>query len=700
MLLYFIGYLFVAWFALTIKVIDPASIGKSSTLNQFMNQVATKILSLMPKDISGLRSSYSSRRITHNSNEASMNETHVEIFSNGLGRKDPVAIRVEGLSLSMPLSNFEWSVSGIRKLLQRDRTEKHMLKDVHAVFPSGEMTAILGESGAGKTSLLKTLLNRIPSGHNVAGSVYYNNSKNPSLKIINSICSYVRQDDSLLIPHITVRETLRFEADLRMDSSILKADKYAKVEEIIDLVGLRDCAEVIVGNSTAVGCSGGQRRRVSVGIQLIRDPLCLFLDEPTSGLDAFTAKALVLTLKQIATTGRTVVCTIHQPGSDIWQLFDNVVLLVSGGRTVYSGCVDKVAEYFEDVGYVPPLYTNIPDFILDTISVNQRSTISEEESRKRVEKFVDLFNANKNTISAALNSDKTLRELGHKTPKFAPFSEALPILTRRSFVNTYRQKILYFNRIGQPIALSIVVAIFFAPLGNRPEDVINRLGLLQETALGVFAGMLNNVALYPLERNIAFREISDGGYSATSFFFSYMVNEIPLEIVTSLGVTVFMLVITRLEVTIVTFFSFWIVMFGYINAGESIGMIFSAFTTNDGLSTTIMSTVIGIFALMTGIMTLNMPQWLDGLNYISVLKYGTVILTRNEFEKKEFECSSNDISLGACTFQTGESVIELLNFQNLNWSLYMGLFVVIVISYRVLAWLALEASAIRNKWYY
>ena len=192
------------------------------------------------------------------------------------------------------------------------------------------------------------------------GNIYFNDTKNPSLRMINGISAYVRQDDNFLLSHLTVRETLQYAAELKMDHTLTKQQKHRKVEDIVDLLGLRECVDVIIGNDAVKGCSGGQRRRVSIGIQLVTEPACLFLDEPTTGLDALTAKAVVLTLKRIAASGRTVVCTIHQPRADIWHVFDNVVLLVTGGCAAYSGRADEVVEYFEDAGHVAPAFINVP----------------------------------------------------------------------------------------------------------------------------------------------------------------------------------------------------------------------------------------------------------------------------------------------------------------------------------------------------
>ncbi|KAF9116562.1 hypothetical protein BGX27_001418 [Mortierella sp. AM989] len=698
-LYYFFGFLLVAWIALTVNVVNPTSMGAGPTLlDIFINYFQKVFIRRKPVAVADLKSNSSLSEVTIDNEKAGLGETRLEMFSRGLARKDPVTIRVEGLSLSVMLSKCEWSFKGVVNWLGGKKKEKQLLRNVDVVFPAGELTAILGGSGAGKTSLLNMLLHRTPGDLKKSGSIYFNDTKDPSLRMINGVSSYVRQDDNFLLSHLTVRETLQYAARLKMDDSISKDEKFAKVEDIIDLLGLRDCADVIVGNAVTKGCSGGQRRRVSIGIQLVTEPACLFLDEPTSGLDALTAKAVVLTLKQIANSGRTVVCTIHQPRADIWHVFDNVVLLVTGGCAAYSGRADKVAEYFEDAGHIAPPLTNIPDFILDTASVNLRSPELEESTRKIVNSLVDRFNANKGTMLASQLPDHALGELTKVNPQYASFGKAFPILTQRSFVNTLRQKGLYFNRILQPVFVGLIMCIFFAPLGNEQNDVLGRFGLLQQTAPIVFAGMLNNVAIYPFERDIAYREISDGGYSPTSFFLSFLVNELPLEIVGSLGVTVFMLVTTELKSTSLTFFSFWFIMFGYINSGESIGLAFSSFASHAGFNITLMSAVISIFSFMTGFMSINLPKWLEYINYVSLFKYGSLIMTRNEFEGQVFPCSDEQIKSGGCPYPTGESALELLHFQDKNWNLYMGLFATVIVVYRVLGWLVIVLKVKSNKW--
>ncbi|KAG9319073.1 hypothetical protein KVV02_008767, partial [Mortierella alpina] len=210
--------------------------------------------------------------------------TRVDLFGEDLTQRPPVTIRVEKLSLAVNATSS--GLSGRLQQLQglRSRAQKPLLQSIDAVIPPAQLTAILGGSGSGKTTLINALLQRTPPGMNTSGNIYFNGSKNPSMRRINTVCGYVRQDDGMLMAHLTVRETLRYAAELGMEKSLTTAEKWTKVDEIIDLIGLRDCMDVLVGDDDTSGISGGQRRRVSIGLQLINEPACLFLDEPTSGL--------------------------------------------------------------------------------------------------------------------------------------------------------------------------------------------------------------------------------------------------------------------------------------------------------------------------------------------------------------------------------------------------------------------------------
>ena len=215
--------------------------------------------------------------------------------------------------------------------------------------------------GSGKSSLLNILCRRLQgtctARYHYSGELLFNNTV-PTNKVIRALTSYVVQDDTALLPSLTVRETLHFAAIIRLPEHLPPARKIARADTVLAQLGLRHCAETLVGSEFQKGISGGERRRVTIAIQILTDPKILFLDEPTSGLDAATAHGMMELLQALAAEGRTVVCTVHQSRSDLWPLFGNLLLLANGGRMIYSGKGADMVQYFQDVGYLCPTFAN------------------------------------------------------------------------------------------------------------------------------------------------------------------------------------------------------------------------------------------------------------------------------------------------------------------------------------------------------
>ncbi|GAA5832003.1 hypothetical protein JCM3770_006589, partial [Rhodotorula araucariae] len=162
-------------------------------------------------------------------------------------------------------------------------------------------------------------------------------------------------------------------------------------------LGLAPCADNLVGGELLKGISGGEKRRVSLGVQLISGAAVLYADEPLTGLDAFTAQSVMQTLSELAAAGHTVVITVHQPRAEIWNALDEVLLLAQGGRTVYSGPARDVLSFFERAGHLCPPNYNPADFVLDAISLNYASPSAEEASRRRVDCLVEVWKGGSRT---------------------------------------------------------------------------------------------------------------------------------------------------------------------------------------------------------------------------------------------------------------------------------------------------------------
>ncbi|KFH64430.1 hypothetical protein MVEG_10255 [Podila verticillata NRRL 6337] len=595
-------------------------------------------------------------------------------------------------NLSLRATSTRWKLDTHRRIpiLKREKVTKELLKDIDFEIPAGQLTAIMGGSGAGKTTLLNTLARRTPKNLKASGDIYFNSTRNPTLHQINTVCSYVRQGDSFLMPHLTVRETLCYAAELGMGTTLSKHEQHAKVEEILDLIGLRECSDVTIGSAENSGISGGQRRRVSIGTQLVIEPACLFLDEPTTGLDAVTAMSVIQTLEKVAACGRTVVCTIHQPRYDIWKKFDNMVLLLTGGRLAYAGKTEEIIGHFARAGHIVPELVNPPDFIIDTASINFRSPELERSSRVIVDALAEgyqLAKAAQGPIPPIADST----HIGDQSHHYAGLIRATSILIRRSFTNTFRQKGRYFNRVVQPLTAVVMALIFVGRLSYSRNEVLDRLGLFQQLMYVTLASMMVSIDLFPRERDVAFREISNGGYSATAFMLSYTANELPLSILTAAIGTALIMLITGLQATAVTVSCLWLVMLAYVTTGESLGIVYLSCISHGGLSVAFMNSTVMWLAFMAGFMINNLPSVLFYVNHLSVFKYTSVVLALNEFTGLTFHCDEDMRLEGTCALKEGRQVLRFLHFQDKSLGLHIGLVVAMMVLYRLLAWVVLIA---------
>ncbi|KAN0043273.1 hypothetical protein ACTA71_010915 [Dictyostelium dimigraforme] len=265
---------------------------------------------------------------------------------------------------------------------KKKKISKQILTNINGHIESGTIFAIMGPSGAGKTTLLDILAHRL--NINGSGTMYLNGNKS-DFNIFKKLCGYVTQSDSLM-PSLTVRETLNFYAQLKMPREVPIKEKLQRVQDVIDEMGLNRCADTLVGtaDNKIRGISGGERRRVTISIELLTGPSVILLDEPTSGLDASTSFYVMSALKKLAKSGRTIICTIHQPRSNIYDMFDNLLLL-GDGNTIYYGKANKALEYFNANGYHCSEKTNPADFFLDLINTqveDQGDSDNEDEEEE------------------------------------------------------------------------------------------------------------------------------------------------------------------------------------------------------------------------------------------------------------------------------------------------------------------------------
>ncbi|KAG9142660.1 hypothetical protein Leryth_005424 [Lithospermum erythrorhizon] len=283
--------------------------------------------------------------------------------------------------------------------------EKTILNGLTGMVCPGEILAMLGPSGSGKTTLLTALGGRL-SGK-LSGKITYNGK--PFSGSIKRRTGFVAQDD-VLYPHLTVYETLMFTALLRLPQSLSKEDKERHVEHIIAELGLTKCRNSMIGGPLFRGISGGEKKRVSIGQEMLINPSLLLLDEPTSGLDSTTAQRIITTLKRLASGGCTVVTTIHQPSSRLYHMFDKVVVLSEGQPNLLL-VLHPLPEYFSSIGFSTSLTINsltscwiLPREFPDPNTIEQGESTGKEQKTVR-EVLISAYDKN---ISKKLKSELCL----------------------------------------------------------------------------------------------------------------------------------------------------------------------------------------------------------------------------------------------------------------------------------------------------
>ncbi|KAI9196459.1 hypothetical protein LWI28_024143 [Acer negundo] len=241
---------------------------------------------------------------------------------------------------------------------------KNLMRCVTGKLSPGRVSAVMGPSGAGKTTFLSALTGKVP-GCTMSGMVLVN-QKVESIRSYKKIIGFVPQDD-IVHGNLTVEENLWFSARCRLAADLPKPEKVLVVERVIESLGLQAIRDSLVGTVEKRGISGGQRKRVNVGLEMVMEPSLIILDEPTSGLDSSSSQLLLRALRREALEAVNICMVVHQPSYTLFKMFDDLILLAKGGLTVYHGPVKKVEEYFAGLGITVPERVNPPDYYIDIL---------------------------------------------------------------------------------------------------------------------------------------------------------------------------------------------------------------------------------------------------------------------------------------------------------------------------------------------
>uniref|UniRef100_A0A8B9JMP8 ABC transporter domain-containing protein n=1 Tax=Astyanax mexicanus TaxID=7994 RepID=A0A8B9JMP8_ASTMX len=460
-------------------------------------------------------------------------------------------------------------------------------------------------------------------------------------KIVTSelrlMSAYVVQDD-ILMGTLTVRENLLFSANLRLPrQQYSDSDKEKKVKNIIEQLGLEDCAHTKIGTEFLRGVSGGERKRCSIGMELITSPSLLFLDEPTTGLDSNTANSIMGLLHRLSRTGKTIIFSIHQPRYSIFRLFDHLTLLHKG-EMVYAGPANKAIQYFHGLGYECEPFNNPADFFLDI--------------------------TNGETLSSVPTADPKLIILC----LCVCVCVQLRIVCWRTLLNLARNPQTSYAQIMLNIVFAVLVGLIYFQLSHTiPEALQNRNGAFFFLIINMVFANLSAVELFINERALFLHE-NAGGYYRTSVYFlsKVFVDLVPNRIVPIVIFSAIAYYMMGLKPAFTAFLCFSLTLSMVSLAAVSLAFLASASVSSFAMANIFIALPF-VFMMVFGgfLVNLNsMLSWLSWLQWISIFKYGLDAVTINELTGQVF--------YGNGTIITGDMYLQILGMDYSTWGFWQN----------------------------
>lgn len=571
---------------------------------------------------------------------------------------------------------------------------RQVLKNINCKAKPWELLAIVGPSGAGKSSLLEILAGKLTPQ---SGSIFVNDSPIDKARF-KKISGYVTQKDTLF-PLLTVEETLMFSAKLRL--RLPQAELMARVKSLIQELGLGPVAAARVGDDRVRGISGGERRRVSIGVDVIHDPKVLILDEPTSGLDSTSALQIIDMLKVMAETrGRTIILSIHQPGFRIVKMF-NSILMLANGLVLYHGTVDQLGVSLRTLGLPLPLHVNVVEYAIESIELiqEQRKTQPQmqpqmvltpqqkkgEEGESRSGKFTlqQLFQQSKVADEETIN-------VGIDFPKDFANSrlQETIILTHRFSKNIFRTRELFACRTIQMLISGFVLGSIFHNVKDDLRGAEEKVGLFAFILTFLLSSTTEALPVFLQERDILMKETSCGSYRVSSYAIANGLVYLPFLLILAILFSIPLYWLVGLNPNFMAFMHFLLLIWLILYTANSVVVCCSALVPNFIIGNSVISGVMGSFFLFSGYFISNngIPSYWIFMHYISLFKYPF-----EEFLINEFSTSSKCLQyiFGRCMV-TGEDVLREAGYEEESRWRNLVIMVCFILVYRFISYVILR----------
>ena len=570
--------------------------------------------------------------------------------------------------LALSFNNLSYTVTTLKK------EKLDILKSgLSGSFSPGKLTAVMGPSGAGKTSLLNILSGRIEPSK---GTLYVDRKPLENPAMIQVVSAYVQQDDCMLATQ-TVRETIEMSALLRLPSTWSLKAKLDRAQECIELFSLNKCADTYIGApaSKIIGVSGGERKRVSIAMMCVAQPRILFLDEPTSGLDSFIAFSVIKIMKKLCQMGVTVLTTIHQPSSDIFELFDDLMLIQSGNIVYHGPCKDSVA-HFSSIGFKCPEQHNPADYFFMhvlTCGDDEEKARIKFSQNERTAALVEGWGKVKDVRPAVINeTDSYVLPAAEST---SSAYEQFSLLFRRSWREATRNPMRVRAQFGQSMVFAFIIATIWWDLATTQDGIQDRNGVIFfMSANGMMSSIMGVLSTFGNERETFIRDYENNLYGVGPYFVAKVMCDAPFYLtIPGIGATL-MFFTVGFQLTFSNYINTVLIMILLNYTGMSMGLILASIFSDIAVALLIAPLIIMPLMMFSGFF-LNAdstPVYYSWIPWVSPMKYAFTALARVEYTGLKLQCTADEFitmtlngnSAQVCPFTTGEDFLKTFNFED------------------------------------
>lgn len=606
-----------------------------------------------------------------------------------------------------------WRDVTVKVLNQKGETQT-VLHNMTGYAEPGYLMAIMGPSGSGKSTLLDTLSGRLSPNTMQTGKVLLNGK---SGKLSYGTAAYVTQEDTL-IGTLTVRESITYSAKLRLPDRMPASEKKAVVENVIVGMGLQDCADTTVGNWHLRGISGGEKRRVSIAIEILMRPRLLFLDEPTSGLDSASAFFVTQTIRNLARDGRTVIASIHQPSSEVFELFDNLCLL-SGGNTIFFGQASEACNFFAASGFPCPTLQNPSDHFLKCVnsdfdrvratlkgSFRLREHESSDLNKLTAAQMINILVESYQTSNYAMLASAKCHEISQmkgtileSSGSQSSFFMQTRTLTLRSFINMSRDVGYYWLRLIIYLLVSICVGTIYYNVGYSYNAILARgscgafvFGFVTFMSIGGFPSFVEDMKVFQRER-------LNGHYGVVAFVIGNSLSSMPYLFLISLASSSICYFMVRLHPGFVRFLYFSLALYACVMVVEAMMMAIASVVPNFLMGIIIGAGIQGVYMLVAGYFRLPgdipKPVWRYPVSFLSFDYWAIQGAYQNDLVGLEFDNQSPQLPK-----ITGEYLLKDVYDIDTNRSKWWDLAVIfsMAVIYRLIFFIMIKIGEDISPW--